>query len=465
MATDDSISQPEPAPQPSTSRRRWLRFIIGLIVVNALVLVGILVWSYPRFERVDIIDPETPPATRPSTETLGGGDGGLTGGGLSGEETPGEEPLGAEPFDGVTFLVMGSDTREDLPTDLGVTDDVAGRRADLVMVVTLDGDSVRLLSLPRDLKVEIEGTSRKLNAAYAIDGPNPQLLYDTVEKETGIDIDYYLELDFFGFASVIDVLGGVEITFPYRARDLKSHLNIEAGSQRLDGKTALAYARSRQYQEYRDGAWVSVDVNDLGRIRRQQSLLFAMLAAFKDLSVFDVNEFLGLLRAAEQHIRIDSRLSERRLIDLVLGIRGLDRENIEAVALPVTETVEDGVYYLLADQPAAIDVIASFLGVAAESAGEPSDYEPPALRVLNGNGGSNQAAQWKAFLEDEGFEVRAPADAAFQDFAITIVTVRPGELETGLEIVDALGFGQVEAGSVEDGLDAVVIIGADALGR
>ena len=56
-------------------------------------------------------------------------------------------------------------------------------------------------------------------------------------------------------------------------------------------------------------------------------------------------------------------------------------------------------------------------------------------------------------------------DAASFDFADTVVRVRPGDLDKGLEIVDALGFGEVEAGSVDEGLDAVVTMGADALGR
>ena len=106
--------------------------------------------------------------------------------------------------------------------------------------------------------------------------------------ETGIDIDYYIELDFAGFAGIVDGLGGVELNFPYPARDLKSHLNVDAGVQLVDGRTALAYARSRQYQENREGTWVSVDASDLGRIGRQQSLIFAMLAAAKRLSVFDM---------------------------------------------------------------------------------------------------------------------------------------------------------------------------------
>ena len=175
------------------------------------------------------------------------------------ELDPVPEPEEGASLPPVTFLVMGSDSRADLPEDFGVTDKVAGRRADVIMIVTLDGGQARVLSLPRDLKVEIEGYGTdKLNAAYAYGGP--ALMVSTVSEVTGVDIHHYLEMDFFGFASIVDDLGGVEISFPYPARDLKSFLEVGAGRQHLDGKTALAYARSPSIRgvagrDLGDGRW------------------------------------------------------------------------------------------------------------------------------------------------------------------------------------------------------------------
>ena len=467
MTTDDSGTPPPPAPQPPTVRQRWLRLIIGLIVVNVLVLVGILVWNFPRFERVDIVDPDPPPPVTTSVVGSGGEDGAadeLPVADEDGADEPGATlPAGSPLLEPVTFLVMGSDSRENLPEDLGITDQVLGHRADVIMIVTLEDGLIRLLSLPRDLRVDIGGATHKLNAAYAIGGPNPQLLYDTVENETGIDLDYYIELDFAGFAGIVDELGGVDVTFPYAARDLKSHLNIGAGLQHLDGRTALAYARSRQYEENRDGVWVTVAGNDLGRIGRQQSLLFAMLSAFKDLSVFDVNRMLGVLGALERHIRIDSRLSNLKMIELLTGAREFEREDIEVVTLPVFETTEEGVSYLVADQPEADEVYRSFQAAGVSSA--PGAEAPMVLKVLNGNGESGQATKWSDELRASGFTVLQVDDAGLFDFSETVVTVRPNDFERGETIIDALGFGRVEAGTLHEELDAVVIIGTDALGR
>ena len=472
MTTEDPLDPDAPAYQDSEARRRWLRLIIALVVLNSLVLAGILGWRLLRPDRVEIVPAEPRPVTTTTTATPEPEDRPVAAPsedadfpeGDSVADDPAAEPRVAldEP---VTFLVIGSDTRENLPDDLGITDELGGHRADVIMIAGYDGLRVRLLSLPRDLQVGIQGRIRKLNAAYSIDGPNPQLLYETVVNETGIDIDYYIELDFFGFAGIVDGLGGVELYFPYPARDLKSHLDVEAGLQLADGKTALAFARSRQYQEFRDGTWVSVDADDLGRIGRQQSLIFAMLAAAKRLSVFDMFSVSRVLRAVGQHLRVDARLSDRQLVEFVLEARKLDREDIEIVSLPVFERREDDVSYLVADRESADAVYGSFRGDLGDSPAGPPPSEPARLRILNGNGGSGEADRWSVELEDGGFVVVDVDDAGSFDFEDTVVTVRAGDLDTGVMIVDALGFGQVRAGTLDEGLDAVVVIGADALGR
>ena len=455
--------------------RRWRKLVISLAVVNVLVLAAILLW--PRMVGLLGSVIEGPVATRAANQLIGRASideevVAELAPPAEEEEEPaavaeGEEPAPPPP---VTFLVMGSDSREDLPSDFGVNDRVAGRRADVIMLAVLDGDQIRILSLPRDLKVQIEGHgAEKLNAAYAIGGP--ALMVKTVRELTGVEINHFLEMDFYGFASIVDELGGVEIRFPYRARDVKSFLDVQAGRQLLDGKTALAYARSRQYQEWQGGGWVTVDGSDLGRIRRQQTLLYAMLESAKRPSI--IFDAAGVLSAAGSHITIDASLDTDRLSNLLVAARRLDRENIEVATLPVYETVEGGAYYLIAVEPEASEAIAAFAGAEAEPASAPppteSEPEPESevitLKVLNGNGGSGQATAWRDRLEGFGFGVSGVADAAYFDFLTTVVTVRPGELEKGRAVIDALGFGEVQVGSVENGLDAVVIIGEDALAR
>lgn len=402
------------------------------------------------------IDEEVVGALQPVEEAQPSAQGG--GGGAA--EAAGGGPAPAASAAPVTFLVIGSDSRADLPAGL-VNDRVPGQRADVIMLVTLEGDRLRLLSIPRDLRVEIEGHgSNKVNAAFAFGGS--PLMVSTVSNAFDIPINHYLEVDFFGFASIVDELGGVDISFPYRARDTKSFLDVPAGTEELDGRQALAYARSRNYQELRGDSWVTVDGSDLGRIRRQQTLLFAMLAALRRPTI--IFDALDVVRAAGQHLTLDASLDRERILDLADAARSLDTDDVEVHTLPVSAFTSNGVFYLQRSEPEASRVIAAFRGVPAVQPPGDAPPETIAVRVLNGNGGGGQAGTWGEYLEGRGFQLAGVGDAADFGFAQTVVRVRPEDMSLGEQVTAALGFGVVEAGSVREGLDAVVVVGADALG-
>ncbi|MDK7117442.1 LCP family protein, partial [Lactobacillus gasseri] len=92
--------------------------------------------------------------------------------------------------------------------------------------------------------VDIPGNDKnKINAAFAFGGP--QLLIDTVEKNTGIHIDHYAEIGFGGFAGVVDAVGGIEMCPEEAIDDPLAGLNIQAGCQKFDGAGALGYVRTR----------------------------------------------------------------------------------------------------------------------------------------------------------------------------------------------------------------------------
>jgi len=424
-------SSPDRAPE--APRRRWLkRALIGMLLLANLIVFGI--WFLIQNVTGQFLESVTQDEA------------------VVAELAPVVEEGGP-----VTFLVIGSDSRQSLPDDFGDFGNFGGQRADVIMLVRLEAGRANILSLPRDLRVTVEGHGeQKINAAYAFGGA--PLMVSTVADFTGIDINHYIEMDFFGFASIVDELGGVEVNFPHPARDLKSNLAVEAGRQTLDGATALAFARSRQYQEQRDGQWVSVEGSDLGRVGRQQALVFAMLSAAKRPSiVFDAP---SLIEAAGDHVTLDALIDRGTLIDLALQLRNLDPADISALTLPTSATSAGGVYYLVAEQPAAGDAIAAFAGTSPIA----ETVEPLILKVLNGNGTKGQATEWSEYLLAGGFEVAEVGDATSFDFSITVVTARPGGLARAQQIVERLGFGIVEAGTVPEGLDAVVIVGADAIG-
>lgn len=190
-----------------------------------------------------------------------------------------ERPEGGK---GTNYLIVGSDSREGLSAEEKKklrTGSAEGKRTDSMMILHTGDNGPTLISLPRDSDVEIpsfvgsesgktfKGTGRhtKLNAAYATDGP--ELLVRTVEFNTGLRIDHYVEIGFAGFANIVDAVGGVDLTIPKGGmKDTKSGANFAAGEQTLDGKQALAFVRTRY----------ALAGSDLDRTKNQQKFLAAL---------------------------------------------------------------------------------------------------------------------------------------------------------------------------------------------
>jgi LCP family protein required for cell wall assembly len=277
----------------------------------------------------------------------------------------------------------------------------------------------------------------------------------TVKEVTGLPIHHYVEVDFSGFEAIVDQLDGVYFDFAYPARDKKSGLEVEAGHQLLDGSEALALARSRHYQEMRDGRWRSVDGGDIGRTARQQQLILAILDRVARPS--SITEAGDLVTAFASHLSIDAALAQRSIIELAFQMRGIDVSAIETATLPSRAANSEGRSVLKMQEPEASQLITAFGNGQSLSADEPLR-----LAVLNGNGLSGSAGNWSQVLENKGFSIANIGDAGSSDFTTTLVMVPPEHLDDGRAVVDALGFGEVTTGSVEGAVDAVVILGADA---
>ncbi|MET0523852.1 MAG: LCP family protein [Nocardioides sp.] len=167
------------------------------------------------------------------------------------------EPAGERPADqpGTTYVVVGSDARAGL----------AGRRTDTIMLLHVGSGPDLLMSIPRDSLVEVpdHGTT-KINAAFAFGGP--KLLVRTIEQNTGIRVDHYVEIGFTGFVKLVDAVGGITICPKTAMQDKLADLDIPKGCQEADGKTALGYARSRHTQQ----------LGDIGRAQHQREVVSAI---------------------------------------------------------------------------------------------------------------------------------------------------------------------------------------------
>lgn len=258
------------------------------------------------------------------------------------------------------ILIVGTDSRDDLPEDFeGNFGKFEGTRTDVIMLVHfIPGELAQILSLPRDLRVDIPGHGfNKINAAHALGGPD--LLVETVTENLEVAVNNYVEIDFAGFANIVDALGGVELEFKRHARDLKSGLEItETGVQRLNGAQALAFARSRRYEELRDGEWTKIGDNDIARTRRQQRVLLALFD--QATSTSNALNLPGFAATVAEQIMADESLSIGVLVELGRAALSLDSSDLEAMTLPGRIETIDSTSFVVRVDPESNEVLRAF---------------------------------------------------------------------------------------------------------
>jgi polyisoprenyl-teichoic acid--peptidoglycan teichoic acid transferase len=228
-------------------------------------------------------------------------------------------------------LVLGVDTRPpDSPGPL-----VVGSRSDTIMLVRIYPRSgeVRLLSIPRDLLVEVEpGVQDRINAAYAYGGLDQAR--KVVEDFTGIPVDRYAIVDFEGFSAAIDAIGGVEVNVE---DDFPPKHDIEDGLQNLDGEQALYYAR-----------WRGTPGGDLDRIEHQQQLIAALRS--KALDWDTVTRLPEIVKIMDANVQTDLGFREGLSLGRALISRGRNSPMTAAQLEGTPEILPSGAQVLVPNE-------------------------------------------------------------------------------------------------------------------
>jgi len=279
-------------------------------------------------------------------------------------------PVGA-PFN---VLLIGSDSRAGFSaTDqnaYGNESTAGGQRSDVVKIVHIvpATGQVSILSIPRDTVVTVAGDTseigdyNRINATY---NTGPDQLVQTIEANFGIPIEHVVQLNFIGFRGAVDAIGGVNMDFPYPARDTYTGLNITTpGCQHLNGGYSLAVARSRHYQYYADGYWQYDGTSDFGRIQRQNAFLKALInQAEKQYNPLTLNAFIG---SVVQGVTIDSTFTLSELVSLAQQFKKFSSDSLGTLTLPTYSSSSSEFYslgsVLYVQQPQANQVISQFLG-------------------------------------------------------------------------------------------------------
>jgi LCP family protein required for cell wall assembly len=304
-------------------------------------------------------------------------------------------------------LVIGSDTRAGETAaeaqQFGNSVTAGGQRSDTIKVIHVDpkAGTASVLSLPRDTFVTLSGvpkssgvsTPNKLNAAFA-SGPNDpdpsgtgaNGLVQTIKNTFGIPISHWIVVNFFGLMDAVNGLNGVSMDFPYPVQDYGpcngpgtpdqncTGLSVPTtGCQTIGGAQALALSRSRHFEWYQHGEWMSDLSGDIGRIERQDLMIQAVVNKAK--STYNPITAATFISGLTHDVTLDNKLSATALLSLAERYHAFSGSSLNTYTLPT-----QGGYYanygedvVTVQEPLATQVITQFLGGTAP---DPSTTPP-----------------------------------------------------------------------------------------
>jgi LCP family protein required for cell wall assembly len=344
---------------------RWGGGLLALVIFGYVAWLGYSIYKFQSEVYVPLPPTHTPAplvveATAPS-------------GGVVAEASPTIDYIKDLPEGRINILILGTDKRVDDPDHFP--------RSDTLILANVDtiSHTVHVMSIPRDLIADIPGYGKnKINAAYLFGeyykepGGGQALALQTVSDYFGVRMDYYVTVNFEGFRKLVDTVGGVTIDVPYELDDYNYpsddegdnfgmlHVHFDAGVQRMDGKTALRYARTRHAD------------NDFMRSKRQLQIITALRREAMSLDLVPILPTLidQLAGMVETNIPFDQQLALAQLgsqiapTDIITS--AIDSEMIVPAILP------DGSEGLKLDWEAAQPMLDEHFGVQDDVASSPS---------------------------------------------------------------------------------------------
>lgn len=382
----------------------------------------------------------------------------------------------------LNILVMGSDTRQGLgTTEYGTDTAEGGAQSDTNLLVHLsaDRDRAMVVSIPRDSMVKApedcndlsnrvqDGVVRQWNKNFNEGGA--ACVIRTFEGNTQIRIDHFVVIDFMGFRSMVDALGGIEVCLPEDVNDAQAHFEKPAGRHVLDGREALGYVRMRK----------SVgDGSDLGRIERQQAFLSSVAQKATSTSLLlRPDRLYSFLDAATESMTTDSDLGTTQMARIAHSVRSIGLSKVEFVTVPTEQYPEDPNRVQWSDEAAVLWESIRFdrpLTEEAEPAGtstvtatppsEPLTVTPDQISVSVSNAAAVRglAGQTVRALAVQGFVAMAGADVPAAEVEGTVIRHAPEQQEAARTVQAAFPGSEL----VEDetiGASIVVQLGAGAV--
>jgi LCP family protein required for cell wall assembly len=314
---------------PPRPKLHVIVLVVNLLIATTLVVAGVgVVWANNKVADrlvVKIDGVGEPSATTPD-------------GTPSDVATEASSGLRAE-----NFLLTGSDNGA-CPDGDGTAGGIGdrssfGERSDTIMMLRVDPtiNDVAVLSFPRDLWVNIAGTTRQSRINSAFDSKDPSRLIRTINDNFGVPVDHYVNVNLCAFKEIVDSVGGVKIPFAHRTKDDRvGFREVGPGCVELRGGQALAYVRSRTGYRYFDETkqkWVGDPTGDIGRITRQQDFLRRSMQRALDRGTTNPATANALLNVALDRVVTDDQLTPRDLLTLAQAMRNLNTRGVNSYTI------------------------------------------------------------------------------------------------------------------------------------
>ena len=391
-----------------------------------------------------------------------------------------------EPQEPFYMLLLGVDKSEGRAEDWG--NDTSNFRADTIILTRVDppAQKVTLVSIPRDTLVDMgENGERKINDAYALGGA--AYMTEVVSDFADVKISHYAEVDFEQLTSIVDTIGGIEVTLPVAVQDNYAQIDLPAGTQTLNGEQALGLCRARHaYDAYGGG--------DFYRAANQRMVIGAIVKKVLQLDIVSMATTVSELADS-----VTTDFSTLDILGLVGQFRTLDADkNIYSGQTPTISEYINNIWYELPDEEAwqemmerveagespysdaSQDFTAGIAGSiggetnisdadenGGSSTSEPDEIEPAftgSVSVLNGASVSGLAGETASTLASAGFE--AEAGNAPQTVSTTTVYYNGEDAyAAALGVAETLGLTESSVvendGSYTTAYDVVLVLGTD----
>ena len=352
----------------------------------------------------------------------------------------------------VNILLLGMDIGD--PTQV---DNMEIKRTDTIMVVNYNpsADKITTVSVPRDTLIQNNGSSVKINSAFAIGGYSK--IKTEVENLLNININYLVKVDYNAFVDVIDAIGGVKMEIErnmiYDDECQNLHINFKAGETvKLDGQKAQEFFRWRKNN---DGSGFAN--GDLDRIQNQQKFISKVIDKCKSpFIIFRVPKIMSAIGN-----NVETNMSPFSIIKYAFKFMTVDKDNISMLTAAGTPKTINGQSFLVFDKDSNRDLISQLSSSGVSTSGDRGiSKENIKIKILNATKINGLAAELKTSMNNLGYTKIDTGNTELDD-KTTILTNNKSMLKTIQNDLDIKRSGKKDDKDEYRDYDVIIILGKD----